>query len=79
MRFLIFIFLLPLFIACSESKHPDATAICDCYTLLHHIDDEDLEVIVADSCNKLYIETLKKLEKDNEEMEKFVKAYDACR
>lgn len=79
MRFLIVIFLSPLFIACSEPMHPDASAICDCYTVLHHIDDEDLEMIVADSCNNLYIHTLKKFENDSVEMRKFIEAYDACR
>lgn len=79
MRRTIIIFSTLFFIACSSPDHPDATAICDCYTMLHHTNDEELAVIIADSCNNLYVTTLKNLEKDSLEMEKFIDAYDECR
>jgi len=73
-------YILPVaLVSCSEPTHPDATAICDCYNLLHHTRDEELVEIVADSCNQLYVETLEKLDKNKDELGEFRKAYDVCR
>ena len=79
MKYVYSLFLFASLTACSEPKHPDASALCDCYALLHHTNTEELAEIIADSCSNLYAETIKKLGKNKEELDEFQEAYDACR
>jgi hypothetical protein len=69
-----------LFVSCAEPKDDRATAVCDCYKLLHRVGADEVEVMnfIADSCQTLHIEVLKELEGNPEEKELFDEAYEFC-
>ena len=52
-----------LFFSCNE-KHPLADKLCNCYTHLHRAEIVEESDFWTDSCNVLYIDILRKLEKD---------------
>ena len=68
-------------VSCSAPVDERATAVCDCYKVLHSLDPvektEEMNV-VADSCKKLHVGILKELEGNAEEKAKFDEAYNYC-
>jgi len=73
-----FLLLLSTFLFSCEDKHPLAEKLCDCYTQLHRAQEEQEQLFWTDSCNVLYIDILKALEKKESEQIKFQKAYNRC-
>ena len=64
--------------SCSDPVHPDSERLCRCYTQQFRADSASVDVI-GDSCRAIYIDIIKSLENDAEEMAKFEKALDVCR
>jgi hypothetical protein len=63
--------------SCSDPVHPDSERLCRCYTQQFRADSASVDVI-GDSCRAIYIDIIKSLENDAEEMAKFDEAYAAC-
>ena len=77
MKKLLILSLVVLFFSCNE-KHPLADKLCNCYTHLHRAEIEEESDFWTDSCNVLYKDILRKLEKDKSDQEKFQRAYSRC-
>ena len=64
--------------SCSDPVHPDSDRLCRCYTQQFRADSARVDVI-GDSCRAIYMDIIKSLENDAEEMAKFEEALDVCR
>jgi len=64
--------------SCSDPVHPDSERLCRCYTQQFRADSASVDVI-GDSCRAIYVDIIKLLENDAEEMAKFEEALDICR
>lgn len=81
MRKILVIFSVLALVSCETPQDDRATAVCNCYKLMHRIDvDTELELLnyVADSCQSLHAQVLNELKDQPEEKEKFDKAYEFC-
>ena len=64
--------------SCSDLVHPDSERLCKCYRQQFRADSASVDII-GDSCRAIYIDIIKSLENDAEEMAKFEEALDVCR
>ena len=64
--------------SCSDPVHPDSERLCRCYTQQFRAGSASVDVI-GDSCRAIYVDIIKSLENDAEEMAKFEEALDICR
>ena len=64
--------------SCSDPVHPDSDRLCQCYTQQFRADSNRVDLI-GDSCRAIYVDIIKSLGNDAEEMAKFEEALDVCR
>lgn len=78
MKFISSLVIIITFASCSEKSHPDAEALCGCYTELHRAHTDDQINRIADSCNTIHITIINKYKSNQEGKENFEEAYKNC-
>ncbi len=76
--YLLSVFLLSI-ISCDAPKHPDATSLCQCWSMLRFEKIDSISNKMADSCDNLYKNIIVKGEGYEEWNALFKAAYNECR